>query len=194
MSAMVNRTPQAKTLYIGEGVTIKAAVLVCDTVMVDGVLDGDISVDNLIIGKTGSVSGRIKVVRNADIAGRVCDKLDVKGLLVLRAGGRIEGSMSFGTLTMERGASITGEVSSTDYRNNMQSSYRAQQQPAAAVAAPARQPDVRPSEVVRASEVARASEAARPNEPARASEAPAAVKRLDLTALDLMPGPIAAIG
>jgi cytoskeletal protein CcmA (bactofilin family) len=51
------------------------------------------------------------------------EKLDVKGLLVLRATGRVDGNVSFGKLTIEQGAPITGEVSSTDYRTNQQSSY-----------------------------------------------------------------------
>jgi len=83
---------------------------------------------------------------------------------MLRASGRVDGSICFGTLTIERGACVTGEVSSTDYGANQQSSYRAQ--PPAAK--PERQQEERP-----------------------ASPAPAAA-RLELSAVDLMPGPITA--
>ena len=34
MAAPDGRTPEANTLYIGKGVTIKGAVLTCDTVVV----------------------------------------------------------------------------------------------------------------------------------------------------------------
>jgi len=164
MSSTVDRTPDVNKLYVGEGATIKGAIVVSDTVVVEGVLEGDISVDILIVGETGVVSGRISVAENAEIFGTVFEKLDVKGSLILRAGGHLDGSISFGTLTIERGACITGEVSSTDYRTNQQSSYRAQPSAAKAV----RQQEERP-----------------------ASPAPAAA-RLGLSALDLMPGPISA--
>lgn len=175
MSAKVDRMPEANTLYIGEGVTIKGAVVVCNTIVVDGVLEGDVEIENLLVHKTGLVVGRVKVARNAEIAGRVLEKIEVKGLLVLRTGGRVEGNTSFGTLTMERGASITGEVSSADYRTNLQSTYRANQQPASP--APKPEQDSRPVS---------AAPAAAP------IPAAPALKRLDMSALDEMPGPVAA--
>ena len=88
MSEKVDRTAEAGTLYIGEGVTIKGAVVVCNTVVVDGLIEGDIDVENLSVRKTGLVIGRVRVARNAEIAGKVLEKIEVKGLLVLRAGGR----------------------------------------------------------------------------------------------------------
>jgi cytoskeletal protein CcmA (bactofilin family) len=125
MSAIVDDIASANQLIIGDGVTVKGAFVVSETVVVNGLLEGDITTDNLIVSATGTISGRISVAGNAEISGRVLEKLDVKGLLVLRATGRVEGNISFGTLTLEQGASITGEVSSTDYRANQQSSYRA---------------------------------------------------------------------
>jgi cytoskeletal protein CcmA (bactofilin family) len=173
MAAPDGRAPEANTLFIGKGVTIKGAVLTCDTVVVDGELEGDIQVENLRVGTTGTITGRMRVTRNAEIAGKAFDRIEVKGVLIMRAGGRLEGNISFGTLTMERGASITGEVSSVDYRTNMQSLYRASQQPAppqqaSQPSAPLPQQEVGPGTVA------------------------AALKRLDLSSLDEMPGPFAA--
>ncbi len=164
MSATVDRIPDANKLYIGVGVTIKGAAVLADTVIVDGVLEGDIAVGNLIVSETGTISGRINVAGNAEIYGRVFEKLDVKGLPVLRATGRVDGNVSFGALTIEQGATITGEVSSTDYRTNQRSSYRANQQASKLDS----NKDVRPGN--------------------GASTSPP----LDLSALDLMPGPITA--
>jgi cytoskeletal protein CcmA (bactofilin family) len=114
MSAAVDNRPEANKLCIGEGVTIKGAVLVSDTVVVNGVLEGDISVGNLIVSETGIVRGRISVVQNADISGKVFDRLDVKGLLILRSTSRVDGNLSCGILTIEQGASISGGVYSMD--------------------------------------------------------------------------------
>ncbi len=160
----VGRVPDANKLYVGEGVTIKGAVVMADTVIVDGVLEGEIAVHNLIVRKTGTISGRGSVAGNAEIHGRVFEKLDVKGLLVLRASGRVDGNVCFGTLTIEQGATTTGEVSSTDYRTNQQSTYRANHQAARFDS----NKDVQPGNM-----------------------APA-LPTIDLSVLDSMPGPIKA--
>lgn len=108
--------PDANRLYIGEGVTIKGEISVPDTLVVCGVLKGDVTVGNLIVGETGAIKGRITVAENAEISGKVYEKLDVKCLLILRATGRVDGNISYGLLQIEQGASIAGGLSSTDYR------------------------------------------------------------------------------
>ena len=105
--------PEANKLYIGEGVAIKGAVLQSETVVVDGLLEGDITVGNLLVRGTGTIKGRVTVTQNAEIFGRVLDKLDVRGLLLLRATSRVEGNVSCGMLSIEQGATITGGISST---------------------------------------------------------------------------------
>lgn len=114
MSAALDKKPEANKLYIGEGVVIKGAVLMSDTIVVDGVLEGDISVCNLVVRETGTIRGRVAVSQNAEIFGKVFEKLEVRGLLVLRATSRVEGNVSCGMLTIEQGASITGGISSAD--------------------------------------------------------------------------------
>jgi cytoskeletal protein CcmA (bactofilin family) len=112
MSAALGAKPETNKLYIGEGVTIKGAVVVPDTVVVDGVLEGDISVANLLVRENGTIKGRVAVSQNAEIFGKVLERLDVRGLLVLRASSRVEGNVSCGMLTIEQGASITGGIAS----------------------------------------------------------------------------------
>ena len=111
MSAAVNELPEANKLYVGEGVTIKGAVLSADSLVVYGVLEGDISVGTLFIGESGTVKGRIDVTQKAEILGDVFERLNVKGLLILRSGCRVDGNVSFGTLQIEQGASIIGGIS-----------------------------------------------------------------------------------
>jgi cytoskeletal protein CcmA (bactofilin family) len=108
--------PDANRLYIGEGVTIKGEISVPDTLIVCGALEGDVTVGNLIVGKTGAIKGRITVGENAEISGKVFEKLDVKSLLILRSTGRVDGHISYGLLQIEQGASVAGGLSSNDYR------------------------------------------------------------------------------
>jgi cytoskeletal protein CcmA (bactofilin family) len=103
-------------LYVGEGVTIKGDITVADTLIVCGLVDGNVSTGNLIVGETGVIKGRIVVAQNAEISGRVLNKLDVKSLMFLRATGRVDGSVSYGILQIEQGATIAGGISSADHR------------------------------------------------------------------------------
>jgi cytoskeletal protein CcmA (bactofilin family) len=114
MSATVHDLPDANNLYVGEGVSINGAVLTSGTVVVHGTLEGDISVCNLLVGETGTIKGRISVAQKAEILGKVFERLNVKGLLILRSGCRVDGYVSFGTLQIEQGASITGGISAAD--------------------------------------------------------------------------------
>jgi hypothetical protein len=92
MSSTEHTMPDANRLYIGEGVTIKGEISVPDTLVVCGVLEGDVTVGNLVVGETGAIKGRITVAENAEISGKVFEKLDVKCLLILRSTGRVDGN------------------------------------------------------------------------------------------------------
>src|SRR5271156_5236372 len=120
MSSAEHTMPDANRLYIGEGVTIKGEISVPDTLVVCGSLEGDVTVGNLVVGETGAIKGRITVAENAEISGKVFEKLDVKCLLILRSTGRVDGNISYGLLQIEQGASIAGGLSSTDYRPEQQ--------------------------------------------------------------------------
>jgi cytoskeletal protein CcmA (bactofilin family) len=130
MSATVDKLPEANKLHIGEGVTINGAVVTSGTVIVEGVLQGDISIGNLIVGETGNVQGRINVAQNAEILGAVSERLNVKGLLILRSSSRVDGNVSCGVLQIEQGASITGGIHPTDYQGDQQN-FRFRRQGAA---------------------------------------------------------------
>jgi cytoskeletal protein CcmA (bactofilin family) len=112
MSDHDNR-PEANTLYVGERITVRGAVVVANSVVVDGLLEGDISAGNLLVTETGTVRGKVSVAQNAEIFGHVYDRLDVKGLLILRATSRADGNVTSGILQIEKGASINGGICST---------------------------------------------------------------------------------
>jgi cytoskeletal protein CcmA (bactofilin family) len=120
MSAAVDESPEENKLYVGEGVSIKGAVLSAESLVVCGVLEGDISVGSLFVGETGTIKGRIDVAQKAEILGDVFERLNVKGLLILRSGCRVDGTVSFGTLQIEQGASITGGISAAGQQQSAQ--------------------------------------------------------------------------
>jgi cytoskeletal protein CcmA (bactofilin family) len=116
MSSVVDSMPEASKLYIGEGVSIKGEITVPDTLVVCGTVEGDVTVGNLVVGETGVIKGRIVVAQNAEISGKVIEKLDVKCLMILRSTARVDGNVSYGMLQIEQGATIAGGISSTEFR------------------------------------------------------------------------------
>ena len=106
-----NELPETSELNVGEGVDDKGRRADCRFLFVYGVLEGDISVGSLFVGETGTIKGRIDVSQKAEILGDVFERLNVKGLLILRSGCRVDGNVTFGTLQIEQGASITGGIS-----------------------------------------------------------------------------------
>lgn len=116
MSFAADSMPDANRLYIGEGVTIKGEIAVPDTLIVCGTVQGDVSAENLIVGETGVIKGRVVVAQNAEISGKVLDKLDVKCLLILRSTSRVDGTVSYGMLQIEQGATIAGGISAAESR------------------------------------------------------------------------------
>jgi cytoskeletal protein CcmA (bactofilin family) len=161
MSA-IDSMPDANRLFIGEGVTIKGEISVPDTLVVCGSVEGDVSVGNLVVGETGVIKGRIIVAQNAEISGKVFEKLDVKCLMVLRSTSRVDGNVSYGMLQIEQGATIAGGISSTEYRPEQQKSTKPEQ---------AAKPEQRPPQSV-------LGNGARLGKPA------------DLSALDAAPSPV----
>jgi cytoskeletal protein CcmA (bactofilin family) len=103
-------TSTSNILFVGEMVTVKGEIAVPDTLVVCGVVEGDVSVGNLIVRETGVIKGKIVVAQNAEIFGRVIDKLDVESHLILRPTSRVDGDVSYGTLQIEEGACIVGGI------------------------------------------------------------------------------------
>jgi cytoskeletal protein CcmA (bactofilin family) len=129
---------EPKVAYIGEGVVFKGVLSAPEMIVVDGLIEGEVSARCVRVGVTGALKGSVTVT-DADIQGSVSDKLEVKQLLIVRSTGRVEANISYGELQIERGAIITGDVSSTDVRSVKapdQSGMRAKLAPVAAVGQP----------------------------------------------------------
>jgi cytoskeletal protein CcmA (bactofilin family) len=104
---------QENVVYVGPGVTLKGEISTSDTVVVDGSVEGEISAGVVIVGPSGDVRGKIFAVE-ADISGSVTDHIEIEQLLLVRSTGRLVGRAIFGEIELERGAVVTGEISSAD--------------------------------------------------------------------------------
>ncbi|QGM46608.1 polymer-forming cytoskeletal protein [Methylocystis heyeri] len=106
------RPEEKNAVYIGEGVRVTGVISAEDTVVVDGIVEGEIACERLVIGPTGVVQGTVAVT-DADIHGKVGSEITVKQLLVVRATGRVEGKWGYGEIEVEKGGVLSGQGEST---------------------------------------------------------------------------------
>jgi len=101
------------TSILGQRDRTRGDLHVTGGVRVDGVVRGNIepvSVESaVIVSRTGSVQGNIRVQR-ARVAGRVKGDLVVDGHLDLLASAVVEGNVSYGSMTIEAGADVNGQL------------------------------------------------------------------------------------
>jgi cytoskeletal protein CcmA (bactofilin family) len=106
------RPEEKNVVYIGEGVSLSGKVEAEDTVVVDGAVEGEISCSRLIVGPSGVVAGSISV-SEADIYGKIGEDITVRGLLIVRSSGRVEGKWVYGEIEVERGGVLSGAAEAT---------------------------------------------------------------------------------
>ena len=95
--------------YIGAGVTVKGAIVVPDAIIVDGVVEGDVTAQSIRIGPSGAIKGKV-VSTDIDVSGTLAEKADIKEFLLVRSSGRVEGHVNCGDVQVERGAVLAGGI------------------------------------------------------------------------------------
>ena len=101
------------SLIIGEGATIKGEIKEENEITIQGNVDGDIECKDLIIGKTGSVKGKIKA-DTLYVEGNVEGEINIKALLKLMSSSYVSGKINYGSLQINEGGKIIGELEFKD--------------------------------------------------------------------------------
>ena len=99
-------------LIIGQDIELKGEITECDELVVDGNLDASVTARHLKISSGGTVVGRFEV-QSADIDGRFSGDLIVMENLSVRAGGRVEGRVRYGSMEVALGGIVKGDVDET---------------------------------------------------------------------------------
>ena len=94
---------------IGADVTIKGDIEASVDLHVDGRVLGDLACSSLVQGEGSVIEGAITAER-ARLSGRVKGTIAARELVVLKTA-RIEGDVSYETLTIEQGAAVNGRFS-----------------------------------------------------------------------------------
>ena len=101
------------SLIIGEGATIKGEIIEENEIMVNGAVDGDIQCKDLIVGKTGSIKGKIKA-DTLYVEGSIEGEINVKDLLKLMSSSYVSGKITYGSLQINEGGKLVGELEFKD--------------------------------------------------------------------------------
>ena len=112
MTTNESRLAEPNSAHIGEGVTFKGSISAPDVIVVDGIVEGDVTARSVRVGVSGSIKGTVTSI-DAEVHGTLCDKVEVKEFLFVRSTGRIEGSLACGDVQIERGAILSANVMST---------------------------------------------------------------------------------
>lgn len=101
-------------LIVGPEVKLRGAeILDCDTLVVEGRVDATMDSRVLRIAQGGAFEGKVGV-DVAEIHGRFEGELTARERLVIHAGGRVSGKIRYGTIFIEEGGQISGDVMAAD--------------------------------------------------------------------------------
>ncbi len=103
-----------KRLIVGRDISLTGEITSCDRLVVEGQVEVTLPSARLIeVSPTGVFKGNADV-EEADISGRFEGELIARGRLVVRAGGRVQGTIRYGRIVIEQGGEISGDMQTLD--------------------------------------------------------------------------------
>ena len=104
-------------IVIGQGVTFVGSISARGKAFINGKVTGDMSVDDLHVGKSGIIKGKIKS-REMAIHGEIHDDVSCAEHVLIHSTGLINGKLIYGELEIEKGGRVTGSMNQTNNRLN----------------------------------------------------------------------------
>ena len=110
----ISTDADSKRLVIGRDICLAGEITSCDRLVVEGRAEVTLTNARIIeVTPTGFFKGRADV-EEADVSGRYEGELIVRDRLVVRAGGRISGTIRYGRIVIESGGEISGDMQTLD--------------------------------------------------------------------------------
>ncbi|MDX6748263.1 polymer-forming cytoskeletal protein [Geminicoccaceae bacterium 1502E] len=101
-----------KQLMVGEGISLAGEITACDLLVVQGSVQVTLNQTRAIeIAESGRFTNGKAEVEEAVISGVYEGDLTVRKRLMIRSTGRVQGTVRYGELEIERGGRLTGNVS-----------------------------------------------------------------------------------
>lgn len=99
-----------KRLVVGRDIRLSGEITACERLIVEGHVEASLAGARLIeVAPSGVFKGRAEV-EDADISGHVDGELIVSNKLTVRGGGKISGSVHYGSIVIEAGGEVCGDM------------------------------------------------------------------------------------
>lgn len=99
----------SRDTIIHEGTVVQGSLRHGRRVEVHGYIEGDVAAENLLVGKSGRIFGRVKA-DTATIDGHVQGNVAIKSLIAIGATGTVLGEVRYGQMSMVPGGTLSAEV------------------------------------------------------------------------------------
>ena len=110
-SAQAAEPVAGKRLIVGEGLSLSGDITACDLLVVEGSVQVTLNDTRAIeISETGRFTNGKAAVEEATISGVYEGELTVRGRLLVRGTGRVDGRIRYGELEVERGGRLSGSI------------------------------------------------------------------------------------
>jgi len=106
---MSENSEQTGSIVIGSDVSIKGVLNIPNRAVVNGLIDGEITARELVVGQSGRIIGHAKTER-ADVYGEVNQTFEVGQSLTLRSTGKVIGVLNYAEIEIEKGGLIEGKM------------------------------------------------------------------------------------
>ncbi len=104
----------ARTLIVGREIAFSGDVSSCERLIIEGSIEVNLqNCQIMMIAETGIFRGNGST-ENADVRGRVEGDLIVHNRLLIRAGGHVSGTITYGEIEIEAGGKISGVIQASD--------------------------------------------------------------------------------
>ncbi len=105
---------EPKTLVVGREIRMKGEIGNCEHVLIHGFAEAALSDCRAFeVSQGGTLKGSAEV-QSAEVSGRFDGTLTVRGRLVVRAGGRVSGEISYAEIEIEPGGRLDGQIRSIE--------------------------------------------------------------------------------
>lgn len=106
---MFSKKSKSTFTVLGPDIAIDGDLAATAHLHLDGRIDGDVKCAALVQSETGEING-VVVAENAHVAGKIRGSISADMLVILKTA-RIEGDVTYGTLSIEEGAQVEGNFS-----------------------------------------------------------------------------------
>ena len=113
------REAEMRQLIVGREISLAGEITSCDRLVVEGSVEANLAnCRDIEISDTGIYKGSASI-EEAEIRGRFDGVLNVRRRLLIRASGRVAGTVRYGQLEIECGGQISGDVQAQPTTNEL---------------------------------------------------------------------------